>query len=168
MLGPGSSPPADLRQQVEAGLNVLCLGLNQAEMDRALPGLVHGRQAQTVSSGIARYDLPALFGLSDAELHWRTRPDLTALEEKSEQSNAALRVVPMGKGLVAFCQAAPWMFDYVKHPYLRTTYRRNMFLISRLLHNLGATNPAPELGGQANLYLQTPQAEDDPYRYYRW
>ena len=60
------------------------------------------------------------------------------------------------------------MFDYAKHPYLRTTYRRNVFLVSRLLHNLGAANPAPERGRPASLYLQTPQAEDDPYRYYRW
>ena len=168
VLGPGSTVPVDLRKQVEAGLNVLCLGLNQAEIDQALPGLVRGRQAQTVSGGIARYDLPALAGLSDAELHWRTRPDLTALEEKTEQSNEALRVLPMGKGLVVFCQSAPWMFDYAKHPYLRTTYRRNVFLISRLLHNLGAAHPAPELGGQTNLYIQKTQAEDDPYRYYRW
>ncbi len=168
VLGPGSRAPADLRKQVEAGLNVLSLGLNQAEINQALPGLVRGRQAQTVSTRIARYDLPALSGISDAELHWRTRPDIAALEEKSEQSNEALRVVPLGKGLLVFCQAAPWMFDYAKQPYLRTTYRRNVFLISRLLHNLGAANPATKLGAPTNLYLQIPQAEDDPYRYYRW
>ena len=49
------------------------------------------------------------------------------------------------KGRVVLCQATPWMFDYAKKPYLRTTYRRNLFLVSRLLANLGAPSATPLL-----------------------
>ncbi|MEI3002910.1 MAG: hypothetical protein V8T86_18805 [Victivallis sp.] len=30
-------------------------------------------------------------------------------------------------------QAAPWNFDYTKEPALRSSYRRNVFLLSRFL-----------------------------------
>ena len=35
------------------------------------------------------------------------------------------------------------MFDTAKKPYVRTSYRRNLFLVSRLLSNLGATFTTP-------------------------
>ena len=91
----------------------------------------------------------------------------------------ALAVLPCGHGQIVLCQAAPWMFDYAKKPYLRTTYRRNVSLVSRLLSNLGARTDCPIIDRFAQppktpepwlgtLYLQNPIAEDDPYRYYRW
>jgi len=44
----------------------------------------------------------------------------------------------IGSGRAVLCQAAPWHFDYKAKPYLRTTFRRDAFLVSRLLSNAGA------------------------------
>ena len=109
----------------------------------------------------------------------RRNSSLAALDVPGEQANEALQAIRIGKGQVVLCQAAPWMFNYEQHPYLRTTYRRNVFLVSRLLANLGASSHSPLLQMFRNseperarwlhsYYVQEPQAVDDPYRYYRW
>lgn len=168
VLGPGAAAPPDLRKQVEAGLNVLGLGLGQQDLERLLPGVVRCRTVPAVSTLVQRFDPAAFAGVSNAELHWRTRPTIAALQAVSEQSNEALCTLTLGAGQVVLCQAAPWMFDYAKHPYLRTTYRRNVLLVARLLYNLGAACETPTIAAPTDRYLQLPQAEDDPYRYYRW
>ena len=51
--------------------------------------------------------------------------------------------------LESFC------LDYEKKPYLRTSYRRNVFLVSQLLRNLGARMTCPLLsrfGGEPRLH----------------
>jgi hypothetical protein len=120
------------------------------------------------------------------------------LADTSTTSNEALKTIQLGKGRIVLCQAAPWMFDYKAKPYLRTTFRRNTFLVSRLLANLGARFDAPvaqrraarpaalvndinqpgDTNGSRRLghpcpwlnsyYVQKPESVDDPYRYYRW
>jgi hypothetical protein len=166
ILGPGATLEGSLRSRIEAGLDVLALGLGQAEIDRLLPGTAKLKTESTVPTMVQRFDDPLLAGISNAELHWRTRLTLAALQDRSEQSNQALGMVRLGRGRIVFCQAAPWNFDYEKQGYLRTSYRRNVFLVSRLLHNLGAADDATTETGPR--YVQTPQAGDDPYRYYRW
>ncbi len=165
ILGPGATIDKPLRPRVEEGLDVLLLGLSEEEIARVLSGVVKLKTGPTVSSMLQPLADPLLAGVSGAELHWRTKPVLAAIQAAHEGENLSLQVVQLGRGHVVLCQAAPWMFDDQKKGYLRTTYRRNVFLISRLLHNLRAEEAAT---GTDARYLQTPQAEDDPYRYYRW
>ena len=166
ILGPGAALENSLQSRIEAGLDVLALGLGQAEIDRLLPGTAKLKTEPTVPRMVQRFDDPLLAGISNAELHWRTRLTIAALQDRSEQSNQALGIVRLGRGRIVFCQAAPWNFDDEKKGYLRTSYRRNVFLVSRLLHNLGAADD--ETIETGSRYVQTPQAGDDPYRYYRW
>ena len=178
VLGP--KPPAiPVTASVEKGLNVLCLGLSDSDLSALLPGELKVKAAPTVPSLAERLDDPALLGISNAELHWRTLLAVPALEPAGGNGNEALRVLRKGRGTIALCQAAPWMFDYAKKPYVRTTFRRNSFLVSRLLSNLGASfataaafagDPAQPAATAAapNWYVQQPVAEDDPFRYYRW
>jgi hypothetical protein len=177
VLGP--RPPAipALANSVEKGVNVLCLGLSDADFTALLPGELKVKVAPTVPSLVERLDAPALVGISNAELHWRTLLEVPALEPAGDNGNEALRVLSRGRGTIVLCQAAPWVFDYTRKPYVRTTFRRNSFLVSRLLANLGATfgsaiNVARDPGQPAatapNWYVQRPVAEDDPFRYYRW
>ena len=179
VAGPGAEVP-DVAAAVARGAHLLCLGLSQGDLEKLLPGRISVETRQTVPSLIEDFGDALLAGLSNAELHWRTtRLSLAALEPHRPVSNEALARFTIGKGTVVLCQAAPWMFDYVKQPYLRTTYRRNLFLVSRLLSNLGAERPSPLLGllrdapaGDSrwlrSYYVQKPDAVDDPYRYYRW
>ena len=139
VVGPGTGSIPNMTAALEDGLNLLCLGLSRDDLQKLLPGKVRAKDRSAVSTTIERLGLPEYAGISNAELHWRTRPKLAALAQTSPQSNEALEVVSAGKGRIVLCQAAPWMFDYAAKPYLRTTHRRNMFLVSRLLANLGAS-----------------------------
>jgi len=176
VLGPGHQA-RNLDSAVNAGANVFCLGLSPSELDRAFAQRIENKGGPTISRPI-KYSSPATAGIASADLHWRTGPSIAALPTDTP-SGPALAVLPRGKGQIVLCQAAPWMFDYEKKPYLRTTYRRNVFLVSRLLANLGARADCPILDRFAQppksekpwlgaLYLQDPIADDDPYRYYRW
>ena len=94
---------------------------------------------------------PALTGLCDAELHWRTRPTIAALQG---QGHPALRALQPGQGTVVLCQVAPWTFDADAKPYLRTTARRTEFLVARLLDNLAAQFGNPVAVGPAAVGLE--------------
>jgi hypothetical protein len=82
---------------------------------------------------------------------------------------------------MVFCQLAPWQFEYESNFGLKRTFRRASFLVTRLLANLGVRGETPLLArfstpiekGKPNrwlqgFYLDTPQAWDDPYRFFRW
>lgn len=172
VLGPGHQLHG-LDAAVDAGANVLCIGLPASDLDRAFAQKIDFKQGPAISRPL-NHSGPETTGVGSADLHWRTMPSIA-----STVGHPAVAVIPRGKGRIVLCQAAPWMFDYEKNPYLRTTYRRNVFLISRLLSNLGARSDCPIIDRFASppksekpwlgsLYLQEPVAGDDPYRYYRW
>lgn len=143
LLGPDSDL-AQAKTKIEQGATALALGLNAEQIGQLAPGA----KASQVSaySTLADFSAPEFVGLSDAELHWRTKLDFAAIDATGP-GNAALRVATVGKGRVVLCQVAPWMLDAEAKPYLRTSLRRNLFLMSRLLTNLGARldSPLPEL-----------------------
>ena len=199
VVGPKAPHVPDLNAAVTNGLHVLCLGLSSEDLQRLLPGKVKAQDREIYSEMVEHLaSLPACVGVSNAELHWRTKLSIAALADTSPTSSAALKTIPIGKGLVVLCQAAPWMFDYKAKPYLRTTFRRNAFLVSRLLANLGASfdvSPAQRIAARPSVrvnatnqpgsvadsprssrpdpwlnsyYVQSPESVDDPYRYYRW
>lgn len=146
------------------GLNVLCLGLGAEEIGKLREGEVEVETRPTVPSLIERFTRAELVGVSNAELHWKTLLELAALKlppegsKEAKESNEALRVIERGAGRIVLCQAVPWVFDYVKKPYLRTTYRRTVFLVSRLLANLGARLDSPLLA----KFGGTPEVHDFP------
>jgi hypothetical protein len=86
------------------------------------------------------------------------------------------------KPSVVFCELALWQIDQRQQPNLKRDFRRNAFLLTRLLANLGVVSRSPVLerfgspvkAGDAQkrwedgLYLDTPQEWDDPYRFFRW
>jgi len=122
-----------------------------------------------------------LNGLCNADWAWHGRIAYDALlptDEGHEASNGALRVVRYGKGRIVIWQVPPWAIDEKAKPYLRTSKRHANAMAARLLANLGAEFAPSRVGErfavpveQAWLksdYLDTPEAGDDPYRYYRW
>ncbi len=177
VLGPGHRARA-LDAAIASGTRVLCLGLSAAELAAAFDESAPAQDGPATSAPLRASD-PLLAGISSAELHWRCQPSIASLSDPGDTANPALVTIARGKGRIVLCQAAPWMFDHAKKPYLRTTHRRTTFLVARLLANLGARATCPILDRFAKkpdtdkpwleaLYLQEPIAEDDPYRYYRW
>ena len=74
-------------------------------------------------------------------------------------------------------QVPPWKIDAEAKPYMRTSKRHAYRLAARILANLGAGFDIPltarfakpmEKAWLSSFYIDTPVAEDDPYRYYRW
>ena len=70
-----------------------------------------------------------------------------------------------GRGRYVFWQVPPESIDEKARPYLRTSRRRAQFMLSRLMGNLGVpgADQIDRIG-----YADIPEANDDPYRYYRW
>ena len=179
VAGPGAPVPANLAQQIEKGLSVLCLGMSGAELRAWSPVLVTTIRTNACFKRIETL-VPELNGLSNADWAWHGRMTYDALEipkQEATSSNPAIRVIQHGSGRLVLWQVPPWMIDAQTKPYLRTSRRRANAMASRLLANLGAALDTPLLQRFAEVeeaewlksyYLDTPVAGDDPYRYYRW
>ena len=155
VLGPKAPAVPGLDAALQQGARVLCLGMDNEDLQRVLPGVATVKDEPTTPALIEKFDRPELAGVSNSDLHWRTLLTLPALSETGADRNQALAVIERGPGRVVLCQAAPWMFDYQAKPYIRTTYRRNVFLVTRVLANLGAQSQAPvlaQMGHPAALY----------------
>ena len=143
VLGPGADAVATKSMAVRA-TNVLSLGLSAKELKPVLPGGARVKRVKGYSQFAEKLDRPEYAGVSNGELHWRTRLEYDAVQiTDAPNANTSLVSLPHARGTTVLCQVAPWMFDYVEKPYLRTTYRRNLFLVSRLLANLGASFTTP-------------------------
>ena len=86
------------------------------------------------------------------------------------------------KPSVVFWQLAPWRFDYSRQYNIKRTYRRVSFTLTRLLANAGVglstpllerfAKPVSDAGTDKRyldgLYLDQPEENDDPYRFFGW
>ena len=126
----------DISDTVKDGMNVLCLALDQNSADNILPGLVKIEKMKVPSSMAERNNEAVFRGLSNADFHRRTLMDFNGIKDSDDPS---IKVVKLGRGTVVFCQVAPWQLDYAKKPYLRSSYRRSTFMVSRILANMGAS-----------------------------
>jgi len=176
----GAAAPQGLAQAVERGLDVVCMGMTGDELKAWCPAPVATVHTNACFTRIARLP-PEFNGLSNADWAWHGRMEFDALvapESERESSNTALRVVRYGKGRVVIWQVPPWKIDEKTKPYLRTSKRHANAMAARLFANLGAEFGASRLGERfavpvekawlKSYYLDTPEAGDDPYRYYRW
>jgi hypothetical protein len=186
IVGPGSDEgqrpsPSDVDDFLKSGGQVLALGLSQEEVDTVLPVKVTVRSGEHISTTLEPSAKGSVFaGIGPAEVHIR-----------------APRVIPLisggigtvGNGVLAadsdsavvFCQLVPWAFRDEGNVGLKRTFRRTSFLVTRLLCNLGARSQTPLLLRLATpvrdndlgrwlkgMYLDEPEAWDDPYRFFRW
>lgn len=137
VLGPGARVPEKILSSVKSGLSVLALGLDEKELKPLLPEnetMVKGKFYSDYVEGLRT--VPEFAGISNADLHWRLALPMSSFDPGGI-GGRALRLWKTGKGKIAALQVVPWMFDQ-KEFQLRTTVRRNTFLVSRLLHNLNA------------------------------
>ncbi len=148
VVGPGAKP-GSLKETVDSGVNLLGLGLDEKTISSMLPDTVKMAKFSGYSSLIKDLSAPEFTGISNSELHWRGKFEFDGLAETGDTSNDMLKSFKIGKGTVVLCQMAPWDIDYVKKPYQRTSYRRNCFLVSRLLTNLGAATESQLLANFA-------------------
>src|SRR5262249_19572356 len=144
---------------------------------------------------IAAYFEPAgmnslLAGVGPADVHNRDPRVLPLVSQLAgvRPGERATTVIGNGilarsdKGNVVFCQLVPWQFELKGPMNCKRTFRRASCLVTRLAANLGAAGRTPilhrfhspvaasraEKRWLAGLYLDVPEAWDDPYRFFRW
>lgn len=140
VVGPEAKLKNNLPALVKNGSRAICLGLNAKEVNKLIPNGITVNDSTEYPGMIEDFSTPEFAGISNSELFWRTKLPLAAIQNPDKFSNISLAKVTAGKGTIILSQAAPWMFDYLKSPYLRNSYRRNLFLISRLLGNQNAAS----------------------------
>jgi hypothetical protein len=156
VVGPNYASLPSLQQYRRDGMNVLCIGLGSEDLDRILGEIrertrgwkLPTRNVQTYSChehSLSDHPDSAYAGVSQADVHWRTKVRLTVIDDPAQRPQVLQTVAFYGKGRTVLCQVAPWMFDTDAKPYVRTSYRRTVFLASRLLANLGAVFETPLL-----------------------
>jgi hypothetical protein len=187
IVGPGGgrqlagAAPA-IARWLAAGGRVLALGLDGAEAGAFLPIPIATRTAEHIA---AWFEPPAagspLAGIGPADVHNRDPRDFPLVSGGAAVLGDGI-VATAGDGAVVLCQMTPWTFDYARQYDRKRTFRRASFLVSRLLANLGVSGATPILermhvpvaaGGTDKrwldgLYLDTPEENDDPYRFFGW
>jgi beta-galactosidase/beta-glucuronidase len=166
---------------VNAGGNVLALGLDEAEANAILPQKVSMKKAEHIA---AFFDPPHvdswLAGVCPADVHNRA-PLLLPLVTAGAQAVGNGVLAKADKGNVVFCQFPPYLMGQERQNE-RRTFRRTSYLLARLLANMGVAAPTPVLVRFSKpvdaakpeqrwldgLYLDRPEEWDDPYRFFRW
>ena len=175
----GTAAPQGLAQAVERGMDVVCMGMTGEELKAWCPVPLETMKTNACFSRIEKL-APEFNGLCNADWAWHGRLTFDSMKVPASEKDAAspaLRVIRQGKGRVIVWQVPPWMIDEKAKPYLRTSKRHANAMASRLLANVGAGFETPlgarfaapvEQAWLKSYYLDTPEAGDDPYRYYRW
>ncbi len=135
VLGPGSDL-GKYKEQLLNGLDILALTPTREELAAVLKAEelpLAGRHFPDYANGLEKHD--EFRGISNSDLHWRHPIPFSFAPGGG--GGRALRVFRIGKGRLVISLVAPWMFDKNEWQY-RTSIRRSTFLLSRLLHNLGA------------------------------
>jgi beta-galactosidase/beta-glucuronidase len=186
VVGPGggeklAASSAAIDQWLKAGGHILAVGLDETDAG-SLPGKVTMTKAEHIA---ACFDPPAkdspLAGVGPADMHNRDPRQLPLVTGGAQINGDGVLATAQG-GNVVFCQMAPWTFDYGKRYNLKRTFRRASFTLTRLLANMGVASSTPLLARfktppdaskqesrwQEGLYLDQPEENDDPYRFFRW
>ncbi|MCC6446274.1 MAG: hypothetical protein IT210_22825 [Armatimonadetes bacterium] len=185
VAGPGSdrelsgSAPA-MAPWLKSGGYLLAVGLNEREAAGILPFPVGMKEAEHIASFFEAMPAASLLaGVGPADVHNR---DPRAIPLMASGARVIGSGVLAQEGNAVFCQLPPWQWERPKQANLRRTYRRTAFLLNRLLANMGASGSTPLLsrfrtppkapGDEKRwlegLYLDRPEAWDDPYRFFCW
>jgi beta-galactosidase len=187
VLGPGAARSVAgnaeaVRRWVSDGGHVLAVGLGEQEANSVLPLAVRMEKQEHISAVFAPPGRSSpLAGVGPADVMNRDPRDVDLVSGGATVvGNGVLAVAADGK--VAFCQLAPWSFDYQAYYNQKRTFRRTSFLVTRVLGNMGVAEPTPLLARAASpvlagedesrwlegFYLDKPEEFDDPYRYFQW
>ena len=175
-----SNQPA-IAEWLKGGGRMLAIGLDQSDLNALAPLDVHAHRAEHIA---AYFEPPGanslLAGIGPADVHNRDPRQLPLITSGATIVGDGVLAQAKSANIV-FCQLAPWQFD-PKQYYLKKTFRRSSFLVSRLLGNMGVASSTPLLARFETpldpakheqrwldgLYLDQPEEWDDPYRFFRW
>jgi hypothetical protein len=196
VVGPGgrqelAGHEGSIREWLQADGKLLAIGLDQPDL-ASLPAKVTAREREHIAAYFPAFlSTSPLRGVGPADIHNRDPRKLPLIETGARIFGGGVLAVTDDEKLT-FCQLAPWQLGDIRQGNLKKTYRRWSYLVTRLLANLGAATSTPILdrfhrpptvapAGSAQvdeepdrrpwltgLYLDEPEAWDDPYRFFRW
>jgi hypothetical protein len=182
---------------LKAGGHLLALGLDEEEANGLLPFRVGMTKAEHIASCFEPPPANSLLsGVAPADVHNRA-PRTLPLASAGATILGDGVLAQAEDANVVFYQFPPYAVaggqreasSSHEQLNLRRTYRRSCFALARLLANMGVSAPTPLLsrfstpvGEHAmvpvappsegrwsqGLYLDQPEAWDDPYRFFRW
>lgn len=186
ILGPGAILNArqatEVRAWLDAGGQLVSLGLESGTLSQLAPGKVGFREAEHIASFFEPPPFASIFaGIGPADVHNRA-PQTWPLVSAGADILGDGCLAQARQPNIALCQILPWRFDPTRQLNFRRTFRKSSWVLARLLGNLGLRGETPLLkrfgepvpllnfGNRCleGLYLDQPEEWDDPYRYFRW
>lgn len=197
LIGPDAAPD-DVRAALRASPDILLLAPSEAilkvfgdQIKVFHDKLTHDSLDDSQSYlDKAEKAWPRLVGITASDLHFRGRTELLTIAVHGDggwtSAAGTLAGWKTGNCRVACCTIDPRQFDYQKpnRIYLKLTHNHACSLWAKLLANAGvaldsrleeywqtpvtATEAAKRGRWLDSYYLDTPVADDDPYRYNRW
>ena len=187
VVGPGGGRDLkaarfDARAWIAAGGHLLAVGLDQQAVNGLLSTHLRTQRAEHIAAFFEPSGMGSVWaGIGPADVHSREPQELPLVVGGAESVGDGILARLEGANVV-FYQMVPWELHYHSPHYLKRTFRRSSCLVSRLLGNMGAGAETPLLARFAapvprwnirgrwlqGLYLDKPEAWDDPYRFFRW
>jgi hypothetical protein len=187
IVGPGggaklAASAADVSAWLQAGGNLLAIGLDEKDANAFLPFTLATKKAEYISTVFEPFATASLLaGIGPADVHNRDPRALPLVTGGAKAIGSGV-LAQAEKAHVVFCQLVPWEFDYAKQYNLKRTYRRAAFTVGRILAGMGVSGSTPLLERFAapvapakpekrwldGLYLDQPEELDDPYRFFCW
>ena len=166
VVGPESKIPASLNQLAKAGTEIFGLALSSKQIKIVTAGQLKATIQNAKSMPIEDSSDKIFAGLSNAEFYLKTlKLQIPVIVDENTTGKSYLfRSIENGSGSIVLSQIAPWQFDYLNPQlaYLRTTFRRDIYMVSRVLKNLGADSKSDliaKLNADKSLYYQPLVAE---------
>jgi beta-galactosidase len=186
IVGPGggrklAGSAAAIADWLKSGGHLLAIGLDGPDASALPVGQVSFRNQEHVGAYFEPFHAASLLaGVGPADVYNRDPRNLPLVASGAMVFGDGVLAAIEKKNIV-FCQLAPWQFDKRQY-YLKKTFRRSSFLVSRLLANMGIAGSTPILSRfhtpvdaakheqrwLTGLYLDQPEEWDDPYRFFRW
>ncbi len=161
VLGPESKIPKLLNEIAKDGTEIFGLALSADQIKTLTAGQLKATVRKARSMTIDDSSDKIFAGLSNAEFYLKTlNLEIHVIVDDSEKDkNYLFKSIENGNGSIVLSQIAPWQFDYLnpESAYLRTTYRRNIYMVARVLKNLGADSKCDlisKLNADKSLYYQ--------------
>ncbi len=151
VVGPGGAQQlaqsaAAIRDWVQAGGQVLAVGLTGEEASTFLPMSVRTTPAEHIAAYFEPFGVGSLLaGVSPADVYNRDPRELPLVSGGATAVGNGVLAEAEGANVV-FCQLAPWHLDYSGEKMnIKRTFRKLSYCTTRLLANMGAGGRTPLL-----------------------
>ncbi len=128
---------------LESGGQIVTIGLDGRAASSFLPMQIETNEGEHIAAYFPPLPVGSpLAGISPADVHSAAPRSIPLVTGPTAVGDGVLAVAPAGN--IVLCQLAPFdLIGQLDQHNVKRTYRRNSYLLTRLLANLGAAGPTP-------------------------